>query len=183
MPVDKFLFRINWEMMYGMFPRQDNNRSGVTDLEIFSQNPTRSIFVRDLPYFCCSADLAKFFHEQLRVPILHAVVCKNKKRRTLQFGCVMFESEEHVKLAVDMMNGCRFVGRDIRYVPYNIILSIRTNSVIYHYIILYFSVMVYDTNAPLEASSTGLIHVSFKALTPQVIISRNSYNDNIFTCC
>ena len=28
--------------------------------------------------------------------------------------------------------------------------------------------MVYDTNAPLEASTTGLIHVSFKALSPQV---------------
>lgn len=100
--------------MFGIYQRQENNQSGVTDLEIFSQNPTRSIFVRDLPYFCSSADLAKFFQEQLQVPIVHAVVCKNKKRRTLQFGCVMFESEEHVKLAVDMMNGKRFVGRDIR---------------------------------------------------------------------
>jgi hypothetical protein len=126
--------------MYG-FSRQEN-QSHVTDLEIFSLNPTRSIFVRDLPYFCCSTDLAKFFYEQLHVPIVHTVVCKNKKRRTLQFGCVMFENEEHVTLAVEVMNGKRFVGRDIR-------------------------VMFYDTNSPLEASTTGLIHISFKTLLPQ----------------
>jgi RNA recognition motif-containing protein len=126
--------------MYG-FSRQEN-QSHVTDLEVFSQNPTRSIFVRDLPYFCCSTDLAKFFFEQMHVPIVHAVVCKNKKRRTLQFGCVMFEKEEHVALAVEEMNGRRFVGRDIR-------------------------VMLYDTNSPLEASTTGLIHLSFKTLLPQ----------------
>lgn len=86
----------------------------ATDLEIFSRYPLRSVFVRDLPYFCTSQELGKFFVETLNVPIIHAVVCKNKKRRTLQFGCVLFEREEHVNLALQYMNGRRLIGRDIR---------------------------------------------------------------------
>lgn len=93
-----------------------DQQPGMTDLEIFSHNPTRSVFVRDLPYFCSSNDLAKFFYDHMQIPILHAVVCKNKKRRTLQFGCVLLDSEESVQRAREVMNGKRFVGRDIRLV-------------------------------------------------------------------
>lgn len=112
------------------------------DIKIFSRNAKRSIFVRDLPYCCTSADLGDFFAHSLNTPVLHAMVCRNKQGRTLQIGYVLFQSEEAVRVALDTMNGRRFIGRDIRVLPY-------------------------DPKAPSEPSTTGLVHVSFKTLTAQ----------------
>jgi hypothetical protein len=89
--------------------------TGTEDLKIFSKNPKKSIFVRDLPYSCTFRDLAEFFSETLQAPVVHAVVCKNRFGRTLQIGYVLFQSEEAVQMAVERLNGCRFIGRDIRY--------------------------------------------------------------------
>lgn len=85
------------------------------DIKIFSRNAKRSIFVRDLPYCCTSADLGDFFAQALNTVVLHAMVCRNKQGRTLQIGYVLFQSEEAVRIALETMNGCRFIGRDIRY--------------------------------------------------------------------
>lgn len=84
------------------------------DIKIFSRNAKRSIFVRDLPYCCTSADLGDFFAHALSTPVLHAMVCRNKQGRTLQIGYVLFQSEEAVHVAMDTMNARRFIGRDIR---------------------------------------------------------------------
>eukprot|EP01033_Poteriospumella_lacustris_P007521 gene7521-5407_t len=93
--------------------------TGTEDLKIFSKNPKKSIFVRDLPYSCTFRDLAEFFSETLQAP-----------------------SEEAVQMAVERLNGCRFIGRDIR-------------------------VLAYDPKAPTEPSTTGLVHVSFKTMSAQ----------------
>jgi hypothetical protein len=60
----------------------------------------------------------------------------------LQIGYILFQSEEAVIRAVETLNGCRFIGRDIR-------------------------VLAYDPKSPTEPSTTGLVHVSFKTMTPQ----------------
>jgi hypothetical protein len=112
------------------------------DIKIFSRNAKKSIFVRDLPYCCTSADLGDFFAHALNTPVVHAMVCRNKQGRTLQIGYVLFQSEDSVRLALDTLNGCRFIGRDIRVLPY-------------------------DPKAPSEPSTTGLVHVSFKTTSTQ----------------
>lgn len=102
--------------MYGSNRIPIDMITGMDDLKIFSKNPKKSIFVRDLPYSCTSRDLIDFFSETLRSTVIHAVVCKNRFGRTLQIGYVLFQSDEAVQMAVDTLNGCRFIGRDIRFV-------------------------------------------------------------------
>jgi RNA recognition motif-containing protein len=101
---------------YGQQIQQQQQQQSKAELDLFSTNASKAVFVRDLPFSCTSTDLRNFFMEMLQVPIKYATVCKNKKRRTLQFGCVLFESEEHAMIAVEKLNGIRFIGRDIRYV-------------------------------------------------------------------
>ncbi len=88
--------------------------STANDLVVFQTNSNRSIFVRDLPFACTSQVLRDYCAERLKVPILKALVCENRKGRNLQFGCVLFETEDHVHLAIDVLNNTRFQGRDIR---------------------------------------------------------------------
>lgn len=128
--------------MYGTGRLPIDMIAGTDDLKIFSKNPKKAIFVRDLPYSCTARDLVDFFSDALRTPVVHAVVCKNRFGRTLQIGYVLFQSEEAVIMAVENLNGCRFIGRDIR-------------------------ILAYDPKAPTEPSTTGLVHVSFKTMTPQ----------------
>lgn len=117
----RFLFQLLLAEMYGSGSGSGSGRlpidmiTGTEDLKIFSKNPKKSIFVRDLPYSCTFRDLAEFFSESLQTPVVHAVVCKNRFGRTLQIGYVLFQSEEAVQMAVERLNGCRFIGRDIRY--------------------------------------------------------------------
>ncbi len=100
--------------MYGTGRLPIDMIAGTDDLKIFSKNPKKAIFVRDLPYSCTARDLVDFFSDSLRTPVVHAVVCKNRFGRTLQIGYVLFQSEEAVVMAVENLNGCRFIGRDIR---------------------------------------------------------------------
>lgn len=101
---------------HGMYDRPNMSEPLVfsDDIKIFSRNSKRSIFVRDLPYCCTSADLGDFFSHALNTPVLHAMVCRNKQGRTLQIGYVLFQSEDAVRLSLETLNGCRFIGRDIR---------------------------------------------------------------------
>lgn len=116
--------------------------STANDLVVFQANSNRSIFVRDLPFACTSEVLRDYCAERLNVPIVKALVCENRKGRNLQFGCVLFETEDHVQLAIDVLNNTRFQGRDIR-------------------------ILRFDPAAPSETSSTGSIHVSFKTMVPK----------------
>jgi RNA recognition motif-containing protein len=112
------------------------------DLATFQSNSHRSVFVRDLPFACTSQILKCYFFESLGVTIEKALVCENKKGRNLQFGCVLFSNEEHVKLAIERLNNSRIQGRNIR-------------------------ILRFDPAAPSETSSTGSIHVSFKTIVPK----------------
>lgn len=74
------------------------------------------MFIRDLPFSCTSQDLKKFSAEQTQLPIIRAMVCDNKQQKTLHFGYILLSSEDLVPVAVEKLNGKRFVGRDIRCV-------------------------------------------------------------------
>lgn len=102
--------------LYGMkqTAKQQETLSANNDLVPFQLNSNRSVFVRDLPFACTSNVLKEYFIEKLSVPVEKALVCENRKGRNLQFGCVLFEKEEHVQLAIDTLNNSRFQGRDIR---------------------------------------------------------------------
>lgn len=129
-----------------METQPDLPTTSSNELEIFQANPTRSVFVRDLPYACTSTTLKELVVEKLGDVVEQATVCENRKKRNLQFGCVLFESEEMVHRAVEELNLTRFQGRDIR-------------------------VLRFDPNAPSESSSIGSIHVSFKSLVSRVRVS------------
>lgn len=106
---------------------QDANSSAAigNDLSIFQSNSERSVFVRDLPFACTSEVLRDFFIENLGLTPEKALVCENRKGRNLQFGCVLFEKEEDIHLAINTLNNSRFQGRNIRYSnsPYVLLIN------------------------------------------------------------
>jgi RNA recognition motif-containing protein len=83
-------------------------------LEDFHMYPQLTIFVRDLPFCCDAIKLQQFFTMQLSQPVVRAKVCCNRLGKTLQYGYVMFESEDVAREAIERLQGARFIGRDIR---------------------------------------------------------------------
>lgn len=95
-------------------PQQQPHDTREGHMSVFSRFPTRTLFVRDLPYSCTSQDLKNFFSEELGVYITRALVCDNRQQKPLHFGYVLLPDDEMVGIAVQALNGRRFRGRDIR---------------------------------------------------------------------
>lgn len=86
-----------------------------TDVTIYTENRTRSVFIRDLPYFCTSTDLKELFEDHLGNCVEESIVCFNRHGQSLHYGYVMFYDEADAQRSVDIMNGIRHDGRDLRY--------------------------------------------------------------------
>jgi RNA recognition motif-containing protein len=83
-------------------------------LQEFYDNPSVSIFIRDLPYSCTSDILEQFFKDHLQCEIKKTIILSNDRGQSLQYGCMMLGNEDEVEVVIEVMNKKRFRDRDIR---------------------------------------------------------------------
>lgn len=86
------------------------------NLDAFSGQSDRSVFVRDLPFCCTTESLVELFERELGIQIEEAIVCRNTEGKTLQYGCILFAKEDDVQLAIEKFTDYRFFGRNMRLV-------------------------------------------------------------------
>lgn len=78
----------------------------------FTANPTTSVLVADLSYFCSEEDLIALFSRVGRV--VAACVCRGKNRNPMHYGFVQLASPELVDIAIERLHNIVFIGRFIR---------------------------------------------------------------------
>jgi uridine phosphorylase len=85
------------------------------ELQIFSENSNRAVFVRDLPYSCSTNDLRSLLKSQANdIEIERAVVFTNSKGRGLQYGCILLKNPEDIPQIISRLDNQRLIGRNIR---------------------------------------------------------------------
>lgn len=90
-----------------------NHRPSGSSSEVFRLNPNRSLFIRDLPFSYMANDIRKLCeHEGFTVVDAHVVT--TSQRKTMQFGCVMFSTDEEAQQAKERLHNKRVHGRDLR---------------------------------------------------------------------
>lgn len=97
-----------------MSSESNQNFRGNRNSDVFNSNPNRSLFFRDLPYSIRSFDLRKEC-ERAGFVVEDAHVVVNSDKKTLQYGYVLFHSEEGCLQAKEYFSRNKRVrGRDIR---------------------------------------------------------------------
>lgn len=79
-----------------------------------TQQTTRSLFVGDLSFFCTEIELAGAFSRFGEV--LNTEVKRSRGGDSLMHGFVDFAHESNALLAIQHMNGQKFMGRKLKYV-------------------------------------------------------------------
>ncbi len=82
--------------------------------QILSTQTTRSLFVGDLSFFCTEIELAGAFSRFGEV--LNTEVKRSRGGDSLMHGFVDFAHESDAFLAIQHMNGQKFMGRKLKYV-------------------------------------------------------------------
>lgn len=99
-----------------MSSEANQGHRGSRNSDVFNSNPNRALFFRDLPYSIRSAELRKECEKAgFVVEDTHVVV--NADKKTLQYGYVLFRSEQDCLAAKHHFTvNKRVRGRDIRYI-------------------------------------------------------------------